>query len=121
AYFGEIADSWKSKALGAWQAAVAADAGRSLFRVTMTTSMMAAAIVLWSAGSASPGDIVLVLTAFFIIGGYLRDIGQHIAHLQRSLSDMEEVVLFWMRDDDVADAPGAAPLVIAPSSRADLI
>ena len=83
----------------------------------MTTSMMAATIFLWRAGKATPGDIVLVITTFFIIGGYLRDIGQHISHLQRSVSDMEDVILFWMREDEVTDAPDAVPLVIAPSRR----
>jgi ATP-binding cassette subfamily B protein len=121
ALFGRVVQSWRTKSFRAWQTAVAADAGRSAFRVVMTTSMMAATILLWGAGRATPGDIVLVTTTFFLVGGYLRDIGQHIAHLQRSMSDMEDVIAFWMREDDITDAPDAVPLVIVPSQRADMI
>jgi ATP-binding cassette subfamily B protein len=121
ALFSDVVATWRSKAYHAWQTGIAADAARSAFRVFMTASMMAATIVLWRAGNATPGDIVLVITTFFIIGGYLRDIGQHISHLQRSVSDMEDVISFWMREDDVKDAHGASALVIAPSHRPDMI
>jgi ATP-binding cassette subfamily B protein len=121
ALFGEVVRAWRTKAYRAWQTGIAADAGRSGFRVTMTTSMMATTIFLWASGGATPGDIVLVITSFFIIGGYLRDIGQHISHLQRSVSDMEDAILFWMREDEVTDAPNAAPLTILPSRRRDMI
>jgi ATP-binding cassette subfamily B protein len=121
ALFGGVASGWRAKAYRAWQIATAADAARSLFRVCMTASMMSLTIFLWRAGRATPGDIVLVITTFFIISGYLRDIGQHIAHLQRSVSDMEDVILFWMREDEVKDSPDARPLVIAPSNRKDMI
>ena len=119
--FGGVVSGWRTKAYRAWQTGVSADAARSVFRVGMTSSMMAATIFLWRAGRATPGDIVLVITTFFIISGYLRDIGQHIAHLQRSVADMEDVILFWMREDEVKDSPKARPLVIAPSKRKDMI
>jgi ATP-binding cassette subfamily B protein len=121
ALFGEVVRAWRTKAYRAWQTGIAADAGRSGFRVAMTTSMMAATIFLWASGGATPGDIVLVITSFFIIGGYLRDIGQHISHLQRSVSDMEDAILFWMREDDVQDAANAIPLTIGSSRRPDMI
>src|SRR5206468_2066921 len=102
-----VVQEWRTKAYRAWQTGITADTGRSAFRVLITVSMMAATIILWRAGSATPGDIVLVITTFFVIGGYLRDIGQHISHLQRSVSDMEDVILFWMHEEDVADAASA--------------
>ena len=119
--FGGVVNGWRTKAYRAWQTATGADAARSVFRVCMTSTMMALTIFLWRAGRATPGDIVLVITTFFIISGYLRDIGQHIAHLQRSVSDMEDVILFWMREDEVKDSKVARPLVIAPSKRNDMI
>lgn len=119
--FAGVVSGWRAKAYRAWQTGVTADVARSVFRVFMTASMMAVTIFLWRAGTATPGDIVLVITTFFIIGGYLRDIGQHIAHLQRSVSDMEDVILFWTRDDEVKDSPDARPLIIAPSNRKDMI
>ena len=119
--FGGVVSGWRAKAYQAWQTGVTADAARSVFRVFMTASMMSVTIFLWRAGRATPGDIVLVITTFFIIGGYLRDIGQHIAHLQRSVSDMEDVILFWKREDEVKDSAHALPMIIAPSTRRDMI
>ncbi|MDE1153983.1 MAG: ABC transporter ATP-binding protein [Micavibrio sp.] len=121
AIFRAVADTWKKKASWSWQTGVSADAARSVFRLGMMASMIATTIFLWKVGKASPGDIVLVITTFFILGGYLRDIGMHITHLQRSVSDMEDIILFWQRNDDVADATAAKPLVVSPARRKDMI
>lgn len=120
-HFSEVVDGWEMKAMRAWQMSVTADAFRSIFRLMMMASMIAATIWLWHDGKASPGDIVVVITTFLIIGGYLRDIGMHISHLQRSISDMEDVVLFWLRHDDVADVANAEPLVIGTSPRSEMV
>jgi ATP-binding cassette subfamily B protein len=120
-HFLTVAGAWKAKAMWSWQTSVSADAFRSAFRLFMMTSMIAATIFLWKEGSASPGDIVLVMTTFFILGGYLRDIGMHISHLQRAASDMEDGVAFWLRQDDVTDAANAASLTVKSSRRRDMI
>ena len=121
ALFKTVAENWRAKAIWSWQTGVTADAFRSIFRLLMMASMVATTIYLWKAGQATPGDIVLVITTFFIIGGYLRDIGMHISHLQRAVADMEDVVMFWMREDDVQDNAKAEPLIVKPSRRRDLI
>ena len=54
-----------------------------------------------------------VLTTFFVIQGYLRDVGMHIRNLQRSVNDMEELVDFHAEPIGVADRPGARPIEIA--------
>jgi len=119
--FANTVRDWRNKSLQAWQTGVSADAVRSVMRLFMMTSMIATTIVLWSTGKATPGDIVLVITTFFIIGGYLRDIGMHISHLQRSVSDMEDIIEFWLHEDDVTDAKDAKSLVVGRTDRADMI
>ena len=119
--FREVADQWKAKAIWSWQTGVSADAFRSVFRLLMMAVMIATTIYLWSQGRATPGDIVLVITTFFIIGGYLSNIGMHIAHLQRSVADMEDAILFWMREDDVVDAENAEQLIVKTTRRRDMI
>jgi ATP-binding cassette subfamily B protein len=121
ALFGEVVKVWQKKSLFAWQTGVKADAVRSIMRLFMMAVMISATIYLWTQGKASPGDIVLVLTTFFILGGYLRDIGMHIAHLQRAVSDMEDGINFWLREDDVVNAADAKPLVVSGTPRRDLI
>ncbi len=50
-----------------------------------------------------------MLTAYFIVLGYLRDVGYHIANLQRGVNEMEELVSLHTQELGVADAPGALP------------
>jgi ATP-binding cassette subfamily B protein len=119
--FNTVAIKWRDKAMHAWQTGVAADAARSVFRMLMTSVVIALTIWLWKSGQATPGDIVLVITTFFIIGGYLREIGMHVSHLQRSVSEMDDIVLFWLRRDDVVDRPDAKPLTVAAEPRDDMI
>lgn len=119
--FRDTVKFWRDKSLHAWQTGVGADGVRSAMRLFMMVSMIATTIVLGKSGQATPGDIVLVITTFFIIGGYLRDIGMHISHLQRAISDMEDIIGFWMREDDVADVATAKPLAVRHGQRPDII
>jgi ATP-binding cassette subfamily B protein len=53
-----------------------------------------------------------VLTSYYIIHAYLRDVGMHINNLQRSVNDMEELVAIHDEPIGIADAPDARPIVI---------
>ena len=74
------------------------------------------ALLFWARGQAGPGDIAFVLTSFFVLQGYLRDMGRDIANLQRSVNDLEELVDLHSEPLGVEDRPGAPPLVV-PSGR----
>ncbi len=76
-------------------------------------TVIGGALLLWAAGRASAGDIAYVLTSYFVIHGYLADIGMHINHLQRSVNDMEELVAIHDEAIGIADAPDAAPIKVA--------
>ena len=70
------------------------------------------ALWLWWQGQATPGDVTYVLTTFFVIQGYLRDVGMHIRNLQRSVNDMEELVDFHAEPIGVADSSARGPIAI---------
>jgi ATP-binding cassette subfamily B protein len=53
-----------------------------------------------------------VLTSYFVVHGYLRDVGQHVANLQRSVNEMEEMVAMHSHPLGVADRDGARSLHI---------
>jgi ATP-binding cassette subfamily B protein len=88
---------------GTWQAAAL---------VGFRTAIVGLVLKLWWNGQASPGDVTWVLTTYFVVHGYLRDIGQHIAVLQRSVNDMHEMVLMHAEIPTVRDAPVAKPMHI---------
>ena len=75
-------------------------------------SVIGGAILLWIAGRASPGDVTYVLTSYYIIHAYLRDVGMHINNLQRSVNDMEELVAIHDEPMGIADAADAEPIDI---------
>ncbi len=74
--------------------------------------VVGAALLLWRAGQAGPGDIAYVLTLVFLVQGYLRDIGQQVSQLQRAVNEMEELVALFAQPPGVADRPGAAEIAI---------
>ncbi|MEO6842430.1 MAG: ABC transporter ATP-binding protein [Bradyrhizobium sp.] len=78
----------------------------------LRASVIGGAVWLWIAGRASPGDVTYVLTSYYIIHAYLRDIGMHINNLQRSVNDMEELVAIHDEAIGIADVAGARPIDI---------
>jgi len=54
-----------------------------------------------------------VLTAYGVINGYLRDIGHHVHNIQRSTSDLEELVAFHDEPLGVENRPVPRRLTIA--------
>jgi ATP-binding cassette subfamily B protein len=78
----------------------------------LRTSVIGGSLLLWMAGRASPGDVTYVLTSYYIIHAYLRDIGMHINNLQRSVNDMEELVAIHDEAIGIADAVDARAIDI---------
>ena len=75
-------------------------------------SVIGGAVLLWIAGRASPGDVTYVLTSYYIIHAYLRDVGMHINNLQRSVNDMEELVAIHDEAIGIVDTADAGPIDI---------
>src|SRR5580700_577286 len=78
----------------------------------LRASVIGGALLLWVAGRASPGEVTYVLTSYYIIHAYLRDVGMHINNLQRSVNDMEELVAIHDEAIGIADAVDARPIEI---------
>jgi len=74
------------------------------------------AVLLWRRGAASAGDVTFVLTSYFVVHGYLRDVGQHVANLQRSANEMEEMVKLENEPLGIEDRPSASELKVVRGS-----
>jgi ATP-binding cassette subfamily B protein len=66
----------------------------------------------WSVGRASAGDVAFAITAFMLMNGYLKNVGENIRMLQRGLDDTEDVAAYSRRSPEVADPPGAELLQV---------
>ncbi|MBR0776652.1 ABC transporter ATP-binding protein [Bradyrhizobium diazoefficiens] len=80
--------------------------------LVLRASVIGGSVLLWMSGHASPGDVTYVLTSYYVIHAYLRDVGMHINHLQRSVNDMEELVAIHDEPVGIADAADARPIAI---------
>jgi ATP-binding cassette subfamily B protein len=60
--------------------------------------------------------VTFVLTSYFVVHGYLRDVGQHVANLQRSANEMEEMVRLEAEHLGIEDRPDAPELKAAAGS-----
>jgi len=110
--FARVLDKWRRRTRRTWTRGTLNGTAQGLTLLVMRAAIIGFALFLWSRGQASAGDIAFVLTSFFLLQGYLRDIGQHIRNLQRSINDMEELVELDSQPLGVADRPGARPIVI---------
>jgi ATP-binding cassette subfamily B protein len=101
---------WAKRTCRTWVRGTISGTIQGLALVLLRSLVTALAIWLWWTGQATPGDVATVLTAYFIVLGYLRDIGYHIANLQRGINEMEELVTLHDQPLGVVDAADAAPL-----------
>lgn len=108
--FFETAEDWRIKTTHSYRWTNGIDYIRDLGRMVMIAGMLALTYSMWIKGIATPGNITLVITAYFMISGYLRDIGMHIANMQKAISEMEDVVWYWKTDIAVKDKPDATEL-----------
>ena len=109
---GRLLAKWKTRTRRTWVRGTWSGSSQIALLWVVRTSLVGAAIWLWFQGKASPGDVAYVLTSYFIVHGYLRDIGQHVNHLQRSVNEMEELVEIHAHPLGIEDAPNAKPACI---------
>jgi ATP-binding cassette, subfamily B, bacterial len=105
-----VLGKWRQRTERTWTFGTRSNGAQLLVLLGLRTSVVGCAVWLWWTGRATPGDVTFVLTSYFIVHGYLRDVGQHIANLQRSINEMEEMVGFQSLPLGVADRRGARPI-----------
>jgi ATP-binding cassette subfamily B protein len=105
-----ILDKWNHRTARTWIFGTRSGSLQLMLLLGLRTLITSYALLLWWRGRASPGDVTFVLTSYFIVHGYLRDIGQQVRNLQRSVNEMEEMVHFHSQPLGIADRPGATPI-----------
>jgi ATP-binding cassette subfamily B protein len=107
-----VISRWRARVHRSWMRYNVTNAVQLLVLLCLRASVIGGSVLLWIAGRASPGDVTYVLTSYYIIHAYLRDVGMHINNLQRSVNDMEELVAIHDEPIGIADAPDARPIAI---------
>ncbi|MBD7992331.1 ABC transporter ATP-binding protein [Ochrobactrum quorumnocens] len=112
ARLAKVVTKWRGRTRRTWLIGTLNGFIQGANLLIMRGVVIAFALYLWSQGKATAGDITFVLTAFFMLQGYLRDVGMHIRNLQRSVNDMEELVQIEAEPYGIADRPGASAIKI---------
>jgi ATP-binding cassette subfamily B protein len=107
-----VLGKWSRRTARTWVRGTRSGTIQATALLLLRSAVTGLAVWLWWVGVATPGDVATVLTAYFIVFGYLRDIGYHIANLQRGVNEMEELVDLHRQKLGVDDREAAAPIAI---------
>ncbi len=110
--FAKVVAKWSNRTRRTWRRGTINGTTQGSTLLVLRVAVIGFALLLWSGGQASAGDITFVLTSFFLLQGYLRDVGMHVRNVQRSVNDMEELVDFQAQPLGVADSADARPISI---------
>ncbi|KRD49581.1 ABC transporter ATP-binding protein [Ensifer sp. Root278] len=112
ARLAKVLAKWRDRTRRTWIRGTTNGTTQGAMLLILRAAVIGFALLLWSRGQATAGDITFVLTSFFILQGYLREVGQHIRNLQRSINDMEELVDIHGQPLGIEDKADAKPIRI---------
>jgi ATP-binding cassette subfamily B protein len=122
AYGGELREDarlatvmakWALRTRRTWVRGTISGTAQQFVLLALRASVIGLVIWLWANGQATPGDVAFVLTSYAVVHGYLRDVGQHVHNLQRSVNDMEELVAMHAQPYGVPDRKGATEMAVS--------
>jgi ATP-binding cassette subfamily B protein len=103
----EVTAAWREAIQVTWIRFTNVWLGQNLLLVVLQAGLTGAMVWGWAQGTATPGDVAFAITAFMLMSGYLRNLGENIRMLQKGLDDAEDVAAWTNLSPQIADAPGA--------------
>ncbi|MGE0282421.1 MAG: ABC transporter ATP-binding protein [Rhizobiaceae bacterium] len=107
---GGVLDKWQRRTRRTWLRGNINGLSQGIALLLLRTAVIGTALWLWFQGQATAGDLTFVLTSFFLLQGYLRDVGVEIRHLQKAVNDMEELADIMRHPLGIEDRAGAKPI-----------
>jgi len=107
---GGVLDKWQRRTRRTWMRGNINGLSQGVALFLLRTAVIGTALWLWIQGEATAGDLTFVLTSFFLLQGYLRDVGVEIRHLQKAVNDMEELADIMRHPLGIEDRIGAKPM-----------
>jgi ATP-binding cassette, subfamily B, bacterial len=112
AKLARVLQKWSLRTYRTWTFATHSSAAQLTALLGMRVLIAFYVVDLWWRGIATLGDVTFVLTSYFIVHGYLRDVGNHVANLQRCVNEMEEMVRLEREPLGIEDHPHARDLKV---------
>jgi ATP-binding cassette subfamily B protein len=107
--FGGVTEAWRQAVKITWGRFMDVWVIQNILTVALQAGTTGILLHMWMQGQATPGDLAYAITAFMLMSGYLRNLGENVRMLQKGLDDTEDVAAFARMEPQVADAPDAAP------------
>ena len=99
---------WRDQSRRAWRRSLDSGALQSLMIIGLLAGLVAIVFARASGNADRADDLVYVLTAYFVVNGYLRNVGWQIRELQRAVNELEDLVNIAATPPHIADRPHAA-------------
>ncbi len=106
-----VTSDWRNATIVTWNRYLNVWVIHNILLAIMAAGLSGLMLREWAAGRATAGNVGQVITAFLIMSGYLRNIGENIRMAQRGLADVEDVARYATTAPQVADAAGAVAFV----------
>ena len=107
ALFAGVMQAWRKAALVTWNRFINVWLIQNLMLVLLQAGLTGLLVKMWSDGKATAGDVAFAITAFMLMNGYLKNVGEQIRMLQKSLDDTEDVAGYMNQHPAVADLTDA--------------
>ncbi|MGH7023373.1 MAG: ABC transporter ATP-binding protein [Caulobacteraceae bacterium] len=110
ARIGLVTADWRRAARTTWTRYTDVWLFQNLLLALLQGGLTGLVILRWASGKADAGDVAFIVTAFLLMNGYLRNMGDNIRMLQRGLADIEDVARYATQAPQVADRSGASDI-----------
>jgi ATP-binding cassette subfamily B protein len=111
-----VTAQWRDAVMVTWNRFTDVWLGQNLLLVVLQAGLTGSMVWSWSQGTATPGDVATAITAFMLMSGYLRNMGENIRMLQKGLDDTEDLAAWNQLSPQIADAPNAPAFQIGPGA-----
>jgi len=108
ARIGGVTEMWRKATMKTWGRFTDLWLLHNMMLVGLQAGLTGLLLLEWTRGRASAGDIAFAVTAFMLMSGYLRNIGENIRTAQKGMDDIEDVARYARTEPQVIDHPGAA-------------
>ncbi|PVM85256.1 ABC transporter ATP-binding protein [Caulobacter endophyticus] len=110
----QVTAAWRDAVMVTWNRFTDVWLGQNLLLVVLQAGLSGAMVWAWLQGKAGPGDVAFAITAFLLMSGYLRNMGENIRMLQKGLDDSEDAAAWARLTPQIADQAGAPDFVPGP-------
>jgi ATP-binding cassette subfamily B protein len=108
ARLGRVVEDWGFWAMKSWGRYTDLMLLHNLMMVGLQAGLTGLLVLRWTRGEATAGDVAYVITAYLVMAGYLRNVGENIRQMQKGLADTEDLARYARTEPQVRDLDEAS-------------